>query len=90
MKMESVQRKRVRCPHCDEYISRSLFYQHKQLFFDEDLQKWNQASDLNINTSEDIQPISFEFNPGPDEDTADDQTIRYYDGKHFFMITFSI
>ena len=58
--------KRVHCPHCDEFLSRSSYYQHKQLYFDETLQKWNK-DDHNHAACESNPPlsswVSFEFSP---------------------------
>lgn len=33
-------RKRLFCGHCKEYVSKSLFYKHKQLYYDEKEKKW--------------------------------------------------
>lgn len=55
------QRKRVYCPHCDEYVSRSLFYQHKQLYFDELQQEWMGITDTAASS---LPPeVVFEFTP---------------------------
>lgn len=52
-----MQRKRVYCPHCEEYVSRSLFYEHKNLHYDESGQKWRSNR-----TNQDLQ-VSYEFSP---------------------------
>ena len=55
------ERKRVYCPHCKDYVSRSLFYGHKQLYYDENLHKWDAVT----STSAVHQPeVTFEFTPG--------------------------
>ena len=66
----SSRNKRVRCPHCDEFLSRSSYYQHKQLYFDETLQKWkDNRHDDAIPESKRLRGpalsslVSFEFSP---------------------------
>ena len=61
-------RKRVYCPHCDEYLSKSAYYQHKLLYYDEAIQKWSteirvsatSQAPLGVNSSD---WVSFEFSP---------------------------
>lgn len=55
----SDQRKRVYCPHCDNYISRTSFYGHKLLHFDDTQQVWRKESEESIAGVQ----VSFEFSP---------------------------
>lgn len=34
-------KKRFYCEHCSEYISKTLFYQHKRQFYDAARKKWH-------------------------------------------------
>ena len=34
-------RKRYYCGHCKDYVSKTLFYQHKRLYFDRKAKKWS-------------------------------------------------
>lgn len=60
-------RKRVYCPHCCEYISRSLFYQHRQLYFDQSKNHWKRSENLRPNSEirhyHDYSDVCFEFSP---------------------------
>lgn len=51
------QGKRVYCPHCDDYICKSMFYEHKHLHYDEEKQEWRSWS------NEHSLSVSFEFSP---------------------------
>ena len=64
-------RKRVYCPHCDEYLSKSAYYKHKLLYYDEALQEWS-GSEVHASASHTSQAplgvnssdwVSFEFSP---------------------------
>lgn len=61
------QRKRVHCPHCNEYVSRSIFYQHKQLYFDDFRQRYTDHD-----YPHQITPIAFEFAPDGGYDCLSD------------------
>ena len=52
------QRKRIYCPHCDEYVARTVFYQHKQLYFDDTQQIYTDHD-----YPQQVGPIAFEFTP---------------------------
>ena len=58
---ERLGRKRVHCPHCDDYISKSLFYQHKHLYYDENKQEWRSNDDSIVAPASTF--VSFEFSP---------------------------
>ena len=58
--MATKSRKRVFCPHCNDYISRSLYYQHRHLYYDEDRSIWCGNADSDDNN---LQDVSFEFSP---------------------------
>ena len=32
---------RLHCGHCDEYLSKTVYYQHKRLFYDRRSKKWS-------------------------------------------------
>ncbi len=55
-------RKRLYCPHCDEYVSRSLYYQHRQLYFDSTQHHWERPSSSTYTPSD----VNFEFSPDRD------------------------
>ena len=55
---DSLARKRVYCPHCKDYVSKSHFYQHKHLYYDEIQKAWLQSEQA------EQEVISFEFSPG--------------------------
>lgn len=62
--MDHQSRKRVYCPHCDDYIARSLYYQHKHLYYDEIRRSWLpnvRESAEQLQLDEDI--VSYEFSP---------------------------
>lgn len=59
----SLRRKRIHCPHCDEYISKSLFYQHKHLYFDETVQQWKKSRHLGDSGYFNPELATFEFTP---------------------------
>ena len=54
-------RKRVFCPHCEDYIARSSYYQHKHLYYDDIQNIWLPQS----GSTEQLQDVSFEFSPSP-------------------------
>ena len=60
--------KRVYCPHCDEYVARSLYYLHKQLYFDCNRETWKRS--VTIEGSDKLKrgfTINFEFSPLPQQ-----------------------
>ena len=36
-----VNRKRYYCGHCDEYLSKTVYFQHRRLYFEVKCQKWS-------------------------------------------------
>ena len=61
-------RKRLYCPHCDEHVSRSLYYQHKQLYFDSTQHQWKRyRTSTSTCTPSDV---NFEFSPDKDHCTS--------------------
>ena len=57
-------RKRLYCPHCDEHVSRSLYYQHKQLYFDSTQHQWKRCKP----SASTCTPSDVNFEFSPDED----------------------
>ena len=45
-------RKRVFCPHCQEFVSRSTYHSHKQLYYSS--QQWKKSGEFDV---------QFEFDP---------------------------
>ncbi len=45
-------RKRVFCPHCKEFVSRTTYYAHRQLYYDN--KHWKNQGEFDVH---------FEFNP---------------------------
>lgn len=80
-------RKRVYCPHCEEHISRSHFYQHKHLYYDENLQDWR--CDRSVQHTE--QDVFYEFSPSnsPIDYTSLGEGIELLIGvpKTFFCVS---
>ena len=60
--MSLVSRKRLYCPHCDEQLSRSLYYQHKQLYYDSTQHEWKKYRP----TTPTVSDVNFEFSPDKD------------------------
>lgn len=55
---QRLSKKRVFCPHCEDYIARSAYYEHKHLYYDDIQNIWLPES------KEQLQDVSFEFSPG--------------------------
>ena len=36
--------KRFHCQHCNEKVSKTLYYQHKKLYYNEDTKSWSKES----------------------------------------------
>ena len=53
------ERKRVFCPHCDDFVSKSLYYRHKHLYFENENRIWTR---MQPNNSSEFC-VSFEFSP---------------------------
>lgn len=64
---DSESRKRLYWYHCHKYLSKSTFYQHKQLYFDEEgAKKWKRAAGRRW--------VSFEFSPNYAESETEAET----------------
>ena len=37
----TVERKRYFCGHCDDYVSKTIFYQHRRVYFEKKCKKWS-------------------------------------------------
>ena len=35
------ERKRLYCGHCEDYVSKTLYYKHKQIYYDDGNKKWS-------------------------------------------------
>jgi hypothetical protein len=35
------ERKRLYCGHCEDYVSKTLYYKHKQIYYDDRSKKWS-------------------------------------------------
>lgn len=55
-------KKRYYCEHCDEYLSRTIYFKHKQLYFDVNTKKWKSSSEEVSN--ERSFSVQLEFRPG--------------------------
>ena len=65
-------RKRLYCPHCGDYVSKSVYYNHKKLHFDSRRKRWKQESSRMTARSElNRSIVSFEFSPENDVDSVD-------------------
>lgn len=59
--MERGGEKRFHCDHCGEKISRSLYFEHKRLFYSSVSNTWDKES-LPVDKKEPIQDFSFSDN----------------------------
>ena len=50
--MDNISRKRCYCPHCDDFLSKSLYYEHRQKHYCKGV--WKTANPIKVN---------FEFSP---------------------------
>lgn len=64
--------KRVFCPHCKDFVAWSLYYQHKQLYYDSSNKKWKEMKSTDKTTF----TVNFEFSPPQAQESAD-QTEDY-------------
>ena len=64
--------KRVFCPHCEDFVARSLYYEHKQLYYDSSNKKWKEMKSTDKTTF----TVNFEFSPPQAQESAD-QTEDY-------------
>ena len=64
--------KRVLCPQCEDFVARSLYYQHKQLYYDSSNEKWKEMKSTDKTTF----TVNFEFSPPQAQESAD-QTEDY-------------
>ena len=53
--MAEKSKKLVLCGHCDEYVSKSTFYQHRRLYYNFRTQKWSQSRVFNSVGLEDFE-----------------------------------
>ena len=61
----SDEKKRVYCEHCNEYISRSLYYLHRRQYYDPKQRKWS-SDRIYTSPYSDSEEESEEFSVGDD------------------------
>lgn len=71
--------KSIYCHHCDKEVSKSTWYSHYGLYFDQRTEIWIKCSTSNSDTTRDV---SADFNFGSSgSDTEIDDIVEYIDTR---------
>ena len=60
-------RDRLFCPHCDEYLSNSTFYRHKEAFYNHVSGAWKKSGDVRTSDRGHLRPDLAESSGSEDE-----------------------
>ena len=72
-------KRRYYCQHCGEYILKTLFYQHKRLYFDSRSRKWQNSRLIPADTPM-VHPDKYHDNEIMDDSTNDGMFFIYGGG----------
>lgn len=65
--MERGEEKRFHCDHCGEKISKSLYFEHKKLYYSRTSNTWDKISAPSPEIGESYEDFSFPDHDGTDE-----------------------
>ena len=88
MEKKSEKRRLYRCGHCDELISKTLYFQHKRLYYSVHNRQWKKSSSIACDCSEQESPVSDFIIPVhqscSDSDDNNGEVQTYMGGIHIF------
>lgn len=88
MEKKSKKRRLYRCGHCDELISKTLYFQHKRLYYSVHNRQWKKTSSVACDHSGQESPVSDFIIPVDqscsDSDDNNGEVQTYMGGIHIF------
>lgn len=88
METKSKKRRLYRCGHCDELISKTLYFQHKRLYYSVHNRQWKKISSVACDCSGQESPVSDFIIPVDqscsDSDDNNGEVQTYMGGIHIF------
>ena len=65
--MERPKSKRYHCEHCDEYISKTLYYRHRSLYYDKHARKWSKERVHEVLDGSDCFDVDIDIDDSDDD-----------------------